>query len=286
MRATTLERIEEIATPADFAPISRALMLFLSGAAGLIFEMVWFHIAGLVLGNSVWSTSIVMSSFMAGIALGNLASSWLGERRARLIVTYAALETVVAAVGITVVYVLPLLIPLVARATRSASSAPSLVATLRGAVAFASLCVPATAMGATLPVMVGAARRQSHAGFGRTLGRLYGWNTAGGVLGVLLAELALIPQLGITRSAWAAGLLNLTAAALALAYAKRHPRASMVVERTAEGGGPPPAAAIRLLLAAGVAGAAFMALEVVWFRFLLLFVVSSTLALSLMLAWC
>src|ERR1700754_662798 len=99
MRATTFESIEPVGAPTDRGPISLALMLFLSGAAGLIFEVVWFHSAGLVLGNSIWSTSIVMSSFMAGIALGNLTTSWLGERRARLIVTYAALETAVAAAG-------------------------------------------------------------------------------------------------------------------------------------------------------------------------------------------
>jgi predicted membrane-bound spermidine synthase len=62
-------------------------------------ETVWFHVTGLVLGNSVWSTSIVLSSFMAGIALGNLATSRLGDRQPRLIVTYACLEAVVAGVG-------------------------------------------------------------------------------------------------------------------------------------------------------------------------------------------
>jgi predicted membrane-bound spermidine synthase len=179
--------------------------------------------------------------------------------------------------------VLPLLAPGIARATRSAWTAPWLVAALRGAIAFAILCVPATAMGATLPVIVGEARRCSRAGFGRVLGWLYGWNTAGGIAGVLVAELALIPRLGITRSAWVAGLLNLAAAALALASAQRHGRVVTAVGGVAVPGGARPGAA-RLLLAAGLAGASLMALEVLWFRFLLLFVVSSTLALSLMLA--
>jgi spermidine synthase len=44
---------------------------FLSGAAGLIFEMVWFHRCALVFGNSVWAATIVLSTFMGGLAIGN-----------------------------------------------------------------------------------------------------------------------------------------------------------------------------------------------------------------------
>jgi spermidine synthase len=221
---------------------------------------------------------------MAGIALGNLVTSWYGDRSARLLLTYAVLETGVAAAGVAVVYGLPPLAPVIAKATRTASSSPWMIPTLRAAVAFAILCVPATAMGATLPVIVGEARRRSGSSFGRVLGWLYGWNTIGGVAGILIAELALIPRLGITRSAWCAGLLNLLAAGLAVILAKKHGRTYVPAKTSAMGAGSPLRPAVRLLLAAGLAGATLMALEVLWFRFLLLFVVSSTLALSLMLA--
>ena len=62
---------------------------------------------------------------------------------------------------------------------------------LRFGVAFALLVVPATAMGATLPVLVGALC-QAGDRFGTALGRLYGWNTLGAVAGVLGSELVLI----------------------------------------------------------------------------------------------
>src|SRR5712671_5497473 len=151
MRAIALDHADDIAAPTGAVYTSLAIMLCLSGAAGLIFEIVWFHLAGLVLGNSVWSTSIVMSSFMAGIALGNLATGWIGDRGTRLMVIYAVLEASVAGAGIAVAYVLPPLAPVIARATSSVWSAPWLIAALRGGVAFAILCLPATAMGATLP---------------------------------------------------------------------------------------------------------------------------------------
>jgi len=47
------------------------LAFFLSGASALVFEGLWFRQAGLALGNSVWASSLVLSSFMAGLAAGN-----------------------------------------------------------------------------------------------------------------------------------------------------------------------------------------------------------------------
>ena len=60
--------------------------------------------------------------------------------------------------------------------------------------ALAMLVIPATAMGATLPLMVAKLfRHDPH--FGRVLGRLYGWNTAGAVLGALAGDLLILPAL-------------------------------------------------------------------------------------------
>ena len=47
------------------------LVAFLSGFAALAFETLWFRQAGLALGNSVWSATLVLSSFMGGLAAGN-----------------------------------------------------------------------------------------------------------------------------------------------------------------------------------------------------------------------
>lgn len=101
-----------------------SLAFFVSGAAGLIFEVVWFHRAGLTFGNSVRAASLVLSSFMAGLALGNGSLTWLGARLRRPLRTYATLEVVVAVMGPAVSTLLPsetvLLVPL----TRLAGDAP------------------------------------------------------------------------------------------------------------------------------------------------------------------
>jgi spermidine synthase len=260
-----------------------SLMFFVSGAAGLIFEVVWFHRCGLVFGNSVWSTSIVLSSFMGGLALGNALIGWYGHRIGRFLRTYAALEALVAVTGVALTYALPELTWLLIPVVRRVADTWWLVNVVRLLTAFTVLTVPAAAMGATLPALVGALCRRRD-GFGRALGRLYGWNTLGAVAGVLGAEMVLIARLGVIGSAWFAALLNLAAAATALWMSRRANESDAVVDRAA---GEPPLPvhrAWRLLACAFLAGGALLALEVVWFRFLSMFVLNSTLAVSMMLA--
>jgi spermidine synthase len=260
--------------------MSIAAAFCISGAAGLVFEVVWFHRAGLVLGNSVLSTSIVLASFMAGIALGNALVGWRGGAVRRTLRAYALLEIAVAISGISLTYLLPTAAPLVMAAVRSAVGLPLLANTVRALIALVMLAIPATAMGATLPLLVASPRIRS-GGFGWTLGRLYGWNTLGAVAGVLAAELVFIPRVGVLGSAWLAGALNVSAAAVALRLARRTADAAPAARRVPAGDG---RAAAGLIAASFLAGAALMALEVVWFRFLSMFVVSSTLAAALMLA--
>ncbi|MEQ1911510.1 MAG: spermidine synthase, partial [Vicinamibacterales bacterium] len=79
----------------------------LSGAAGLIFQMVWFYRCGLVFGSGMASATVVLSGFMGGLALGNALAGRFGTRITRLVRAYAVLEGVVAVTGLTVTYLLP-----------------------------------------------------------------------------------------------------------------------------------------------------------------------------------
>ena len=263
-----------------FAVVS--LAFFVSGVAGLIFEVVWFHRASVVFGNSVWATSLVLSSFMAGLALGNALVAWFGTRTRRPLWAYAGLEAIVAATGVALTVLLPVLPTVLVPLMRIAGDAPWLVNLVRFVTAFSALLVPAAAMGATLPVLTGTLTR-TESTFGRVLGRLYGWNTLGAVAGVVLAEVVLVARIGVTGSAWTAALLNLSAAAVALSMSNR---LTIIDLRPASAVAPPGSAPrrTRLLASAFLAGAALLALEVIWFRFLSMYVLTTTLAVSLMLA--
>ncbi len=252
-------------------------VFFVSGASGLVFETLWFHQAGLALGNSVWASSLVLAGFMGGLALGNFVAARYGERFGHPVRAYAVLEAVIAVTGVGLVYLLPRMGPALAALLGPLQDQPGLLNTLRLVTAFALLLVPSSAMGATLPLLTRALAARD-ACFGRVLGRLYGWNTLGAVAGVAVAEWVLIGALGVRGSALAAGGLNGLAAlgAIAVARGTRDPAPSPDWVGLAQGRA--------WLLAAAVAGFSLLALEVIWFRFLSLFVSAETESFAVMLA--
>lgn len=255
------------------------LVFAVSGAAALLFEVLWFRQAGLVLGNTVWAASLVTAGFMAGLALGNGLAIRLGSRLARPLRVYAGLEIVIAAAGVALVFGLPIL------STRSAGwwagLGPGFGLNLaRLGSAFVLLVLPSAAMGATLPLL---ARSLSalDANFGRVLGRLYGWNTLGAVGGALAGEVFLIEWFGVMGTAAVAAGLNGMAAAGALILNRRMPALPIRAQDPSvpgEGGG------WRAPAAAFLAGFLLLGLEVVWFRFLQLFIAATSLTFAVMLA--
>lgn len=258
-------------------------LFFLSGAAGLCFETLWFHQAGLAFGNSVAASSIVLASFMAGLALGNGLAARRASKLRSPLRTYAALELAIGASGLALVWWLPELAPALADLLRPFVDAPAALSALRLVAGFVLLVAPSAAMGATLPVLIVALRARDPS-FGGALGRLYGWNTLGAVVGALAGEVFLVEWLGVRGTGAFAASVNLAVAlaalALAPALATRAPTAAV-----AHGPGARlPASAWRILAATCLAGALLLALEVVWFRFLRLFVHSGSLAFSFMLA--
>lgn len=258
---------------------------FLSGCSALIFETLWFRQAGLAFGNSVWASSLVLAGFMAGMALGNLIATRSGDRVRRPLRVYAGAEAAVATFGVLLVVVLPALGGVIAPMLRPLADSLAVLNGVRLVLAFLLLLIPSTAMGLTLPVLT----RTMGAGparFGAVLGQLYGWNTVGAVVGVAITEFALIGTLGIRGTAIAAGLLNLVVAGVAWALDRRWQGAATSPAASADVPGATPATRLPLdwLGAAFGAGFALLALEVVWFRLLLLAAIGYSETFSVMLA--
>ena len=261
------------------------LVFFLSGGSALIFGNLWFRQAGLAFGNSVWASALVLAGFMGGLGLGNALAARYGHRVRRPVFTYACLEIIIAASGVFLVYFLPFVGSWLAPVFRAILASPWAVHPLRFAFALSLLLVPSTAMGATLPLLV-KALLTSNSNFGQALGRLYGWNTLGAVLGVLTAEVVLIEWAGIRGTAWIAALCNAVAAGVAawLSRSFAVPSETALRSRALPFFAGLSPAGRRLLVAALLSGGVLLALEVVWFRFLLLFFHGDTLAFALMLA--
>src|SRR4051794_9150306 len=171
-------------------------VLFLSGAGALIFETLWLRLSGLAFGNSTWAAALILSSFMAGLALGNALAASSRIRRWRPLHLYVVLELFVAFFGCTIVFGLPLVGDLMRPVWQMLWNYQPTLLGLRFLVSFLILLVPTTAMGLTLPIMIEDPLLRE-AEFSRAFGFLYGSNTLGAMAGTIFGEAYLIRAFGL-----------------------------------------------------------------------------------------
>ena len=284
------------ATATAGVPVSRRhrwalvvyLLFFLSGLTSLIYEVIWVRQFGLVFGITTYAVSTVLAAFFAGLALGSYAAGRVIDRtRLRPLVVYGCMEGIIGAYAL----LLPTLLKLVEGAYPSIYSqfgeSFSLFTLFRFVVSFAVLVLPATLMGATLPVLSKLmVEREDALGLG--VGRLYAVNTFGAVTGTFTAGFLLIPVLGISATTLGAALGNFFLAGMAILIstspdlAPEQTTAKAKPQETRSS--PPLGGAERVILAlAFSSGLAILALEVVWTRSLVLILGSTTYAFSTML---
>lgn len=200
--------------------VSFALLLaavFLAGAASLVYEVVWVRQLGMSLGSTAVASSVMLSSFLAGLALG----SWISGRRADAAVsplkTLMRIELLAAVIGAGSVPVLELAGRAYVHFAVTTAAGPGASLALRAVFSIVAILVPATLFGMTFPVATAAAARLAE------VEKAGGWVSAassfGSAGGALLAGLALEPLLGLTGSALAGAGVNVGAAFLALGAA-------------------------------------------------------------------
>jgi spermidine synthase len=262
------------------------LLFFLSGASALIYQVVWLRLLSLVFGVTVHAVSAVLTSFMGGLALGSwLGGKLTGKLRSPLL-AFALLELAIAATALAV----PVALDGAARIyTLLHTRAPDDLVRLTVARVLCSgliLVVPTTIMGASLPVLARFVADRGGSAAVR-IGWLYAANTAGGITGTLLAGFVLIGGIGIASTTRVAAAVNAAVGlgALALAVGSRRQGAERPESVAGATGERLTSAASRtILLVAALSGFAGLALEVVWFRVLTLFLPATTYAFTTMLA--
>lgn len=259
---------------------------FLSGATGLVYEVVWAKYLATVIGSTTAATTVVLATFMGGLALGNHLLGRQADRVRNRLKFYGWLE-----IGIGLYCALSLQIIdwggelYVSLASSSFPPGP-LVHFLRLVLAAAALLLPTALMGGTLPVLVRLWVR-SLDGTARGVASLYSINSFGAVLGSLLAGFFLIRALGMSLSMLLAAGVNILVGAAAIglnAFALKNPP-------PLEGDSPPRAQSagsdriMRLaLVGAALSGAAAMIYEVGWIRLTAMVWGSSTYSFTVMLA--
>jgi spermidine synthase len=253
-----------------------ALCLLASGAAALMYEVLWSRCFALVMGHTAYALAAVLSAFLLGLGLGAwLSGRWTRSRRARW-KHYALLEIGIAAFGLAMPSLLDLASPLFGLAYRRFGADLATTSFVQLLIALPLIAVPTMLMGATLPIVV-AILRQGARGFGATTAWLYAANTLGGGAGAALCGFWLLPALGLAHTALFAVAANLLAALLA----------GVAMRRAAEDGEAPAAeppsriasgvpAAPWLAGVCALSGFAALALQVGWVRLVSLSIGSTT----------
>ncbi len=265
--------------------IMLCIIFFLSGASALIFEAIWFQLSGLTFGNSVWAASIVLSSFMGGLALGNGITVFFGYKIKSLVRFYAILEIIIAISGLSLVLVFPFLTKLFVPIFRLFLDQVLILNIFRAATAILLMLVPATAMGMTLPILVKALYNEKP-NFGKILGTLYGVNTLGAMVGVILCDIFLIKWFGIRGTGVFASIINLFIGAIAIWLSKANAVLNIETneETTFSNLSSISGKSARILGASFFSGFTLLGLEVIWFRFMIQFFNSFSWNFAIMLA--
>jgi spermidine synthase len=262
-----------------------ALLFFASGLSGLVYQELWLRLLGLVFGVTVYAASAVLAGFMGGLALGSALGGRWADRTGRPLRLYGMAEVLVGVSALAT----PLLLDVVERAYLAVHpllpSLPGTVTFVRFALSIAVLLVPTMLMGATFPLVVRASLRGARP-LGEDASVLYAANTAGGIAGTLLAGFWMIGGIGIGWSFRLAAAMNVAVGLAAILLSSAREQGQAPEHAPVGGDADEPATPVRrrLLVVFAVSGFASLALEVVWFRVLVLFLQVTTYAFTVMLA--
>lgn len=265
--------------------------LFVSGATGLVYEIVWSKHLANVLGNSGQAHALVLATFMGGLALGAWLFGGLADRMPRPLAMYGALEAGIGLLALAFPFLLgglgALFQWIAVALPESLRLFPKLL------LAALALLPPTLLMGGTLPALARHFTREL-GGVQREVARLYAVNSLGAATGAFLAGVRWIPELGLFWTATTAALINLALAVAALALARR-PAGERAEETAASsgsaGGGAaeegavayPPGAIRAALIGVALSGFTAMLYEVTWIRLLAIVLGASTYAFTLIL---
>jgi spermidine synthase len=261
-----------IDTANPFFPV--LILLFIgSGCAALIYEVVWFQLLQLVIGSSAISLGVLLGTFMGGMCLGSFVLPRFIDVHYHPLRVYAALELGIGALGLLLLFGMPLV-----NGLYTAIGGGPVV--LRAVIAGICLLPPTLLMGATLPAI---ARWVETTPAGVSwLGFFYGGNIGGAVLGSLLAGFYLLRVYDMAVATYAAVALNVLVAVVAVLIAKTAPHEASVAS-SAEAAERAPEATV-VYVAIALSGMTALASEVLWTRLLSLLFGATVYAFALILA--
>ncbi len=259
------------------ARLERALLLLFvaSGFAGLVYQAIWSHYLGLILGHAAYAQTLVLAIFMGGMASGAWLVSARGGRWSGLIRSYAIVELII---GATALVFHPLFVAYMEVSQNTilpAMQSESPIRLWQWGSAALLIAPQSVLLGMTFPLMSGGYLRVAPHQDGEILGGLYFTNSIGAAAGALAATFLLLPWIGMPGAIMVAGVINILVGLVAW-------RVAASVTDVAVQTAPPLSDAPRepmtnkrfsrfqwlMLLGAAITGASSFVYEVGWIRLL------------------
>ncbi|MDH5477931.1 MAG: fused MFS/spermidine synthase [Nitrospinota bacterium] len=186
---------------------------FLSGVAGLVYQIIWVRMFSLSFGNTVYAVSLVVAAFLAGLALGSHVLGKVADRLKDPKNSYVLLEVLIAVSAVVVSAAIGWIDDIMASLMTVEEITSFKWQAARFISAFIALLIPTFLMGGTLPVM-SKFYITSMDRLGKGVGVLYAANTYGAMVGAFLSGFVMIKYLGVWNTLFAAFLANFLVAGL------------------------------------------------------------------------
>src|SRR5215213_2210655 len=255
----------------------------LSGATGLIYEVLWARMLGLVFGATTLAVSTVLAAFMGGLALGSALAGKLAQRIRKPLSTYGLMEIGIAVYALLVPLLFRLIDQLYVVIWQQLHPGYFTFSLWRFLLSGVVLLVPTTLMGATLPVLAAALVRSSERD-ANSVTRLYACNLAGAILGTLAAGFVLLPSLGVRATIAIAAVLNVIVGVIAILLQRQAQARSEVEQHPLNLENPAHPVTSFWYFAALASGFVTISSQVSWTRTLTMIIGSSTYAFSIVVA--
>jgi spermidine synthase len=272
-------------------------LFFLSGITALVYEIVWTRMLTLVFGHTVFSVSVVLAAFMAGLGLGSYLfgyavdqlqetnSSSSGGKASTALLIYGWVEILICVCGLLLSLLFVNFSGIYASLHNFIPESIPLQNFIKMVFAFGLILIPTTLMGATLPIISKYCVTDDNR-VGTQVSLLYALNTLGAAAGCLITGFFLMGTFGVLQTVLLAAGANLLIGISALSiYIETVPGASWKFRL-------PPLQIPRINWNAEqkfwmgisfICGFTALAYEVLWTRLLVFSISSTVYSLSMML---
>jgi spermidine synthase len=222
VNTTSKEELNQTKESIESSPLGSNVIFILlafgfSGWCALTYQIAWNRILSLLLGSSIYAFSLILTTFILGLALGTMVFSHMVNKFKNPLVVFGFLQI---GIGVSAMAMIPLFenIPFINRWVYQNWNME--FATIQWSVFLVIFCflfVPTFFMGGQFPVVVRLVVRKLGT-LGHSIGKVYASNTVGTIIGSFLAGFVLIPWIGVQNTILVAVGLNLLVGTIVLVF--------------------------------------------------------------------